>query len=129
MGTNSALQRKTREMVQKRYFFHVSGFDPYDLASLYRRFVRETVRFAATWNVTAAVSALREPGAQAAGAEDELCDGHWTVTTSAPGWQVRTRYEQLDWSDIVRAELGRPAGRLLRDGAVTFADLIASGTA
>jgi hypothetical protein len=126
-------------MVQKRYFFHVSGFDPYDLASLYRRFVRETVRFAATWNVTAAVSASREPRVQDSGvqdaraqeacAEDALGDGHWTVTTSAPGWQVRTCYEQLDWSDIVRAELGRPARRLLWDGAATFADLIASGTA
>src|ERR1700730_4305338 len=68
--TNSALQRQTREMVQKRYFFHVSGFDPYDLASLYRRFMRETVRFAATWNVPAAVSAWREPRVQDSGVQD-----------------------------------------------------------
>jgi hypothetical protein len=110
-------------MVQKRYFFHASGFDPYDLAALHRRFVREAAKFAATWNVTAAVSALHEPGAP------EGDEGHWSVTTRAPGWEVHTRYEQLDWSDIVRTEIGRPAGRRLWDGAVTFADLLVSGTA
>jgi hypothetical protein len=114
------LERKTRAMVQKRTFFHVSGFDPYDAAAQYRRFVREAARFAITWNVTAAVSALHESCA---------ADGCWAVTTRAPGWEVRTSYELLDWSDIVRAELKRPVSRRLWDGAVTFADLIASGTA
>jgi hypothetical protein len=107
-------------MVQKRYFFHAAGFDPFDIATQHRRFVREAARFATTWNVTAAVSPLRDPAGE---------DGHWTVTAAGPGWQVETRYEYLDWSDIVRAELGRPAGRRLWDGAVTFADFIASGTA
>jgi hypothetical protein len=144
-------------MVQTRHFFHVSGFDPYDLAALHRRFVRETAVFAATWSVTAAVSALRdrargaslrgtnaaEPAAQDSMAGDATAqdaaaqdaaaqndgEGHWTVAASAPGWQVRACYEQLDWSDIVRAELGRPALRRLWDGAVTFADFIVSGTA
>jgi hypothetical protein len=131
-------------MVQQRHFFHVSGFDPYDLAALHRRFVREAARFAATWNVTATVSELREstdrdirkvgPCVQDIAAPRsvppaELPDGHWTVTASAPGWEVRARYEQLDWSDIVRAELARPSWRRIRDGAVALADLIASGTA
>jgi hypothetical protein len=128
-------------MVQKRHFFHVSGFDPYDLTALHRRFVREAAVFAATWNVTAAVSPLHEAGAgrshgsgtaQAEAAQSltqDDCGGHWTITTSAPGWQVRACYEQLDWSDIVRAELARPVLRRLWDGAVTFGDLIVSGTA
>jgi hypothetical protein len=107
-------------MVHKRYFFHASGFDPYQPAAQYRRFVREAARFATTWNVTAAVSALHHEGAT---------DGHWGVTTRAPNWEVRTAYELLDWSDIVRAELMRPAGRRLWDGALTLGDLIASGTA
>ena len=86
-------------MVQKRYFFHVSGFDPYDAAAQYRRFVREVARFATTWNVKAQVSALGENAAA----------GHWTVTTHAPGWQVLTSFDLLDWSDIVRADSsGRP---------------------
>ena len=107
-------------MVQNRYFFHASGFDPYDSAAQYRRFVREAARFATTWNVTADVSALHNIDAG---------DGRWDVTTRAPGWQVHTRYELLDWSDIVRAELARPGGRRVWDGAVTLADLFASGTA
>jgi hypothetical protein len=128
-------------MVQKRHFFHVSGFDPYDLTALHRRFVREAAVFAATWNVTAVVSPLHELGAgtspRGATGQAEAApspaqddgDGHWTIAASAPGWQVRACYEQLDWSDIVRAELARPVLRRLRDGAVTFTDLIASGTA
>ena len=107
-------------MIHKRHFFHASGFDPYDVVALHRRFARELKRFAATWNVTAAVSPLREDGG---------VDGHWTVTVAGPGWQVETHYEQLDWSDIVRAEMARPAGRRLWDGLVTLVDLIATGTA
>jgi hypothetical protein len=107
-------------MVQKRYFFHVAGFDPYDVAAQYRRFVREAARFATTWNVSAGVSALHKECAD---------DGHWTVTTRAPGWEVHTSYELLDWSDIVRAELNRPATGRVGNAAVTLADLFASGTA
>ena len=111
--------RETSPMVQSRHFFHAAGFDPFDLASRHRRFVREAARFADTWNVATAVSALHERGAE---------DGHWTVTTSAPGWRVRTSFEHLDWSDIVRAELARPYARRLWEGAVTFADFNVSGT-
>ena len=107
-------------MVHRRYFFHVSGFDPYDVAAQYRRFVREAARFATTWNVSAGVSALHKEAAD---------DGHWTVTTRGPGWEVRTSYEPLDWSDIVQAELKRPAAGRVWNAAVTLADLFASGTA
>lgn len=106
-------------MVQKRYVFHAPGFDPYDVASQHRRFLREASRFATTWNVTANVSALRQP-------PDDR--GHWTVTTTAPGWQVEACYELLDWHDIVRGELARPGIARLWHGAVTYWDFIASGT-
>jgi hypothetical protein len=53
----------------------------------------------------------------------------WTVTTAAPGWRVATQYVLLDWSDIVRSELERPAGLKLFGGLVAFADLVSSGTA
>jgi len=107
-------------MVPKRHFFHASGFDPYDSAAQYRRFVREVARFASTWNVKAQVSAIHRSGAP---------DSHWTVTTQAPGWQVVTVFELLDWSDIVRGELKRPSGRRLCEGLATFAEFISSGTA
>jgi hypothetical protein len=107
-------------MVPKRYFLHASGFDPHDSVAQYRRFVREVARFAATWNVGAQVSAIHRSG---------IPDGHWTVTTQAPGWQVVTVFELLDWSDIVRGELSRPSARRLAEGLATFAEFISSGTA
>lgn len=107
-------------MVRKRYFFHASGFDPYDAEAQYRRYVREAARFATTWNVAVQVSALQQNGAS------ESC---WTVTTEAPGWQVVTELALLDWSDIVRSEFSRPAGRRLYGGLAAFADLVRSGTA
>jgi hypothetical protein len=106
-------------MVHKRHFFHAPGFDPYDAASQHRRFVRETARFQSTWSVSAVVSDLRDPSAG---------DGHWTVSTTGPGWKVETCYEILDWDDIVRAELDGPAPSRLWNGLVTFVDFIASGT-
>jgi hypothetical protein len=106
-------------MVHKRHFFHAPGFDPYDAASQHRRFVREVARFQATWNVSAAVSDLHDASAG---------EGHWTVTTTGPGWKVETRYEILDWHDIVRAELAGPAPNRLWNGVVTFLDFITSGT-
>jgi thioesterase domain-containing protein len=113
---------KTHEsgaIVGKRYFLHVSGFDPYDAIARYRRFVREVPRFAATWNVQAHVSAINRDGAPGS---------HWTVTTQAPGWQVATVFEPLDWSDIVRGELKRSSGRRLYEGLATFTEFLCTGT-
>jgi hypothetical protein len=107
-------------MVSKRYFLHASGFDPSDAAAQYRRFLRESARFAATWNVSTRVSALQQHGAS---------DSRWTVTTQGPDWQVATEFALLDWSDIVRGELRRPAGVKLAGGLVALADLVGSGTA
>ena len=86
-------------MISKRHFFHVPGFDPYDAAYQYRRFIRESARFQSTWNVSIAVSELRNP---------DLGEGHWTVVTHGPGWNVETCYEILYWHDIVCADLSRP---------------------
>jgi len=120
MGGYLTKKRESGAMVPKRYFLLASGFDPYDSAAQYRRFVREVARFAATWNVNAQVSAFERSGAP---------DSRWTVKTQAPGWQVVTMFELLDWSDIVRGELKRPAGRRLCKGLATFAEFISSGTA
>src|SRR5262245_21570826 len=102
-------------MVPRRHFLHVSGFDPRGAAAQYRHFVREVARFAATWSVKAQVSAppLFSPRRAAEGGAP---DSHWTVTTQAPGWQVVTVFELLDWSDIVQGELERPLGRRLYEG-------------
>jgi hypothetical protein len=108
-----------RPMVHKRHVFHAPGYDPYDAASQHRRFVRETARFQKTWNVSVEVSDLHDPAAG---------EGHWTVTATAPGWKGETRYEILDWHDIVRADLAGSIPKRLWNGLVTFVDFIASGT-
>jgi hypothetical protein len=107
-------------MVSKRYFFHASGFDPHDPAAQHRRFVREAMRFAGTWNVASHVSGLQRNGTS---------ESRWTVTTRAPGWEVITDYDLLDWSDIVRGELRQSSVHKLHGGLSAFADLVLSGTA
>jgi hypothetical protein len=118
----------TVAMVRKRHVFHAAGFDPYGTDVHYRRFVREAARFATTWQVTATVSQLHDEAVNRPSAA-AFENGHWTVTTAGPGWQVETVYEQLDWSDIVTAELDRPAGWRLVKSAQGFADFVFSGTA
>jgi hypothetical protein len=106
-------------MVHKRHFFQVPGFDPHDAAYQHRRFVRESARFQATWNVSVAVSELRNA---------DFGEGHWTVVTNAPGWTVETCYEILCWHDIVCADLRRAELSRYGEAFVTFVDFIASGT-
>lgn len=106
-------------MVRKRHFFHVPGFDPFDAAYQHRRFVRESTRFQATWNVSVTISELRDP---------DRGEGHWTVVTNAPGWTVATCYEILYWHDIVCADLRRPELSRYGKAVVTFVDFIGSGT-
>jgi len=105
-------------MIARRHVFHVAGYDPYDPAALHRRFRRELATFAATWSVSAAASDMtRQAGVTA-----------WTVTTHGPNWAVETTFEPLDWHDIVRADLAKPAWPRLLGGAAVFADIITSGT-
>jgi hypothetical protein len=131
MGECLINKREAAGMIRRRYVFHASGFDPHDAATQYRRFVREIARSAAIWNVKAQVSAPSPFPPPQAGEERErgALGSHWTATAQAPGWQVVTVFEPLDWSDIVRGELKRPSGRRLCKGLVTFAEFIASGTA
>jgi DUF3089 family protein len=105
-------------MIARRHVFHVAGYDPYDIAGQHRRFRRELATFATTWGLAAAASEVSQDGATAS----------WSVTTRGPNWAVETTFEPLDWHDLVRADLARPAVARLAAGAVAFADFIASGT-
>jgi len=104
-----------------RIVLHLSGYDPFDPADQHRRFGRELARFARTWNLTAAASALRhEPGIPAAS---------WTVETAGPNWRNETTYRVLRWDDIVRNDMRRNIlGRLGR-ALLTFVEFVGSGTA
>jgi hypothetical protein len=106
-------------MVVKRHVFFLAGFDPYDIAGLYRRFRREADTFQKTWNVTASVSDLKQA--------DDIT-GHWVVSAKGPNWATDTIYEPLAWHDIVIADVAGPMLPRLCDGAETLWDFIRSGT-
>ena len=107
-------------MVRKRHVFFIAGFDPYDVAGLYRRFTREAAVCAKTWTIDAKVSELSQSSDLA---------GDWTIAASGPNWATQTTYEPLAWHDIVRADVAGPMLPRLKAGAATFWDFIASGTA
>jgi hypothetical protein len=105
-------------MIARRHVFHVAGYDPNDISAQHRRFRRELAKFAATWNVSGSTSEVAR--------QDDVAS--WTATTRGPNWAVETTFEPLDWHDIVRADLARPALPRLAAGAAVFADFILSGT-
>lgn len=105
-------------MIARRHVFHLAGYDPYDIAGQHRRFRRELAKFAATWNVSASTSDVVQ--------QDGVTS--WNATARGPGWTVETAFEPLDWHDIVRADVARPALARVATGAAAFADFIISGT-
>ncbi len=107
-------------MIARRHVFHVAGYDPIDVPSQHRRFVRELATFASTWNVAASASELQRAADAPAGC--------WTVTTRGPDWEVETTVEPLAWDDLILVDLARPDTHTLADAAITFADMVASGT-
>jgi hypothetical protein len=111
----------TARPLSGRIVLHLTGYDPFDPADQHRRFERELARFARTWNITAAASALRnEPAIPAAS---------WTVETAGPNWRNETTYRVLRWDDIVRNDMQSGfLGRLGR-AFLSFMDFAGSGTA
>jgi hypothetical protein len=105
-------------MIARRHVFHVAGYDPYDVAGQHRRFRRELAKFAQTWGLSASASDVTQDRNRAS----------WSVTTRGPNWTVETTFEPLDWHDIVRADLAKPAIPRLVAGAATCWDIIATGT-
>jgi pimeloyl-ACP methyl ester carboxylesterase len=108
------------QMIARRHVFFIAGYDPIDPVSQHRRFRREAAQFEATWNVTAAISALDR-------AHDHL-SAHWWVTSRGPDWQMKTTYELLCWHDIVLADFARSRPRRLGDAAVSLGEYLITGT-
>lgn len=108
-------------MVRRRLVFYVEGYDPQGLTGYSRLFRREYRRFLTLWTLAGRVSEPEvEPGGYI---------GHWTVETAGPNWRVETRYEFLNWDDLIRSDLARPlVARLARMIAVFAAHLL-DGTA
>ena len=111
-------------MVARRHVFYSAGFDPIDGAAQHRRFRRESAKYGRIWNLKVDVADI---GVVTASPTEPAIES-WQVETHAPNWQTQTKVELLDWQDIVRGEIARPAIVHVLKGLVTFADFVFSGT-
>lgn len=107
-------------MIRRRLVFYIEGYDPQGVGGYSRLFRREYNRFLALWPLQGKLSEpMVEPGGRI---------GHWIIETVGPNWRVETRYEFLNWDDLIKRDMARSiGGRLLRVGA-TFAANLADGT-
>jgi pimeloyl-ACP methyl ester carboxylesterase len=112
-------------MVARRHVFYLAGFDPIDGAAQQRRFRRESAKYAGIWNLKVDVADIDT----AARSAPEMPVDSWQVETRGPNWQTQTKVELLDWQDIVRDEIARPAIVQVPKGLITFCDFVFSGTA
>ncbi|MGZ5897608.1 MAG: lipase family protein [Xanthobacteraceae bacterium] len=108
-------------MIGRRQVFYVAGFDPIDAPAQHRRFRREAEKFGRIWNISTEVFDMDAQAAAEA--------GRWKAVACGPNWTTETDFELLDWQDIVRKEIARPAIAHLVEGMIAFADFLFSGTA
>src|ERR1700733_1134766 len=110
-----------QELVRKRCFVQMIGYEPVGVEHQHRRFVREMGRFQKTWNVRGKVSAasLSADGVVA----------NWTVETCGPNWRVSTDYYYFRWDDFVSADMQESDWWRFPLGIAALAEFILTGTA
>lgn len=107
-------------MVRRRLVFYIEGYDPQGISGYSRLFRREYRRFLALWPLQGKLSEpVIEPGGHI---------GHWTIETDGPNWRVETRYEFLNWDDLIKRDMARSMGARLMRVAAAFAANLADGT-
>ncbi|HLL28905.1 MAG TPA: hypothetical protein VKT73_14810 [Xanthobacteraceae bacterium] len=111
----------TIEIVKKRCFLCVGGYEPVTPDWWHQRFVRELKRFEKTWNATATTS---EP---VASDKDGLAS--WKISATAPGWRTDTDFVLLRWDDFVTADFARSKLERVPRGLLALGDFIVSGAA
>ncbi len=107
-------------MVRRRLVFYIEGYDPQGIAGYSRLFRREYSRFLTLWPLQGKLS---EPVIERGGHI-----GHWTIETEGPNWRVETRYEFLNWDDLIKRDMARPLAARLMRVAACFAANLADGT-
>ncbi|HVT55728.1 MAG TPA: hypothetical protein VHD34_06735, partial [Xanthobacteraceae bacterium] len=109
------------DVVRRRGFLCIGGYEPIDAAWWHRRFGRELKRFEATWNAQASMSppAISEDGALAG----------WKIDAKSANWRVETDYRLLRWDDFVIADFARSDVKRVPRGLAAFGDFIFSGSA
>jgi hypothetical protein len=109
------------EVVKKRCFLCVGGYEPINPDWWHQRFVREIERFEKTWNAAAEVS---KP---VISDEDGLAG--WKIETKGPNWRTETDFVLLRWDDFVIADFARSNLERVPRGILAFGDFIFSGAA
>jgi hypothetical protein len=109
------------EIVKKRCFLCVGGYEPIAPSLWHQRFVRELDRFKKTWNVDAEAS---KPVVSDA---DGLAS--WRIETRGPNWRTETDFVLLRWDDFVSTDFARSNLERVPLGILALGDFIASGAA
>jgi hypothetical protein len=110
-----------QELVRKRCFVQMIGYEPVGVEHQHRRFVREMGRFQKTWNVRGKVSA--------ASLSTDGVVANWTVETCGPNWRVSTDYYYFRWDDFVSADMQESDWWRFPLGIAALAEFILTGTA
>jgi hypothetical protein len=109
------------EVVKKRCFLCVGGYEPVGPDWWHQRFVRELERFEKTWSATA--------GASKPVASDKDGLANWKIETRGANWRVETDFILLRWDDFVSADFARSNLERVPRGIIALGDFIVSGAA
>jgi hypothetical protein len=109
------------ELVKKRCFLCVGGYEPIDPAWWHHRFARELERFQKTWNVSA------EASKPVVLDKDGLAS--WKVKAAGPNWRTETDFVLLRWDDFVSADFARSNLERVPRAILALGDFILSGAA
>ena len=106
--------------VLNRHIIYVQGYDPRGLAQYYRMFRTELRKFGRLYELVANI------GRPQVAADGEIAS--WTIETTAPDWQTRTRYDFLRFEDFIQHDLAAPIWHTVFHAGWIYWRLVFSGT-
>ena len=106
--------------VLNRHIIYVQGYDPRGLAQYYRMFRTEVRKFGRLYELVANI------GRPQVAADGEIAS--WTIETTAPDWQTRTRYDFLRFEDFIQHDLAAPIWHTVFHAVWIYWRLVFSGT-
>jgi pimeloyl-ACP methyl ester carboxylesterase len=106
--------------VLNRHIIYVQGYDPRGLAQYYRMFRTELRKFGRLYELVANI------GRPQVAADGEIAS--WTIETTAPDWQTRTRYDFLRFEDFIQHDLAAPIWHTVFHAVWIYWRLVFSGT-
>jgi len=106
--------------VLNRHIIYVQGYDPRGLAQYYRMFRTELRKFGRLYELAANI------GRPQVAADGEIAS--WTIETTAPDWETRTRYDFLRFEDFIQRDLAAPIWHTVFHAVWIYWRLIFSGT-